>query len=116
MTRKNHYSPACPASYVAICVAVIVVLGLSRRAYADAGLVAHYSFEEGKGAVAKDTSGNGNHGKILGGAEWVKGPCGGALSLNGKDGYIDCGTGWDKKLPSAATFMIWCRAVTPQGG
>ena len=36
---------------------------------ADTGLVAHYTFDEGKGAVAKDGSGNGNHGAFKGGLD-----------------------------------------------
>lgn len=57
-----------------------------------AGLVAHYTFEEGGGRVLRDHSGNGNHGKILGGAKWVKGAWGTALEFDGRDDYVQCGT------------------------
>ena len=36
------------------------------------GLVAYYSFDEGKGNVVKDLSGNGNDGTVSPNAKWVK--------------------------------------------
>ncbi len=35
------------------------------------GLVARYKFDEGSGAIAKDSSGNGNDGTIIGNPEWI---------------------------------------------
>ena len=45
--------------------------GVSLATGAEPGLVAHYRFDEGVGAVAKDSSGRGNHGAIHG-ATFVK--------------------------------------------
>lgn len=42
-----------------------------------------WSFDEGKGTIATDSTGNGNNG-IIKGATWVKGKIGTALSFNGK--------------------------------
>ena len=39
---------------------------------------------------AKDTSGNNNHGALLGNPQWVAGKKGGALAFDGDD-YVDCG-------------------------
>jgi len=44
----------------------------------DPDLVAHYPFE----GNPEDASGNGNHGTITGGSEWVKGKIGDALHLD----------------------------------
>ncbi|HDY65919.1 MAG TPA: LamG domain-containing protein [Phycisphaerae bacterium] len=73
----------------------------------DDGLVAYYPFDEGSGAVARDKSGNGNDGKIIGGAKWGKGDWGSALDLDGADDYVDCGLGVD--ITAGGTVMIWAR-------
>ena len=62
-------------------------------------IVGIWLLDEGKGEVAKDTSGNGNDGKVVG-AEWVKGKIGMALAFDasnqleipasaGTDNYVD---------------------------
>ncbi len=51
-----------------------------------AGLLAYYSFDEGQGSIARDYSGNNNHGTLVGSPTWVDGMNGKALgfSNNGK--------------------------------
>lgn len=50
-------------------------------------LLTHLSFDEGRGAVAADSSGN-RHNGTLNGATWVPGHRGGAVSLDGSGGYV----------------------------
>jgi hypothetical protein len=50
------------------------------RSLAD-GLVAHWTFDEGTGAVVGDHSGNGHHGQLTGGTWITEGRFGGALDL-----------------------------------
>ncbi len=95
-----------------MCVTLQNALALA----AEPGLVAHYAFEEGGGAVAKDLSGQGNDGKLVGGAKWVRGPWGTAIELDGKDGYVDGGTGPSLNIAAAGTMMLWCFPQTLQGG
>lgn len=84
---------------------------------AEQGLVAHYSFDEGAGVVIRDQSGNGNDGKILGVATWVKGEYGSALELNGTDAYVDCGTSDSLlRVASSGTLEVWCCPDVVQGG
>ncbi len=52
----------------------------------DAGLVAHWKFDEGSGSTAFDSAGN-NHGQLYG-AQWVTGRIGGALGFDGVDDYL----------------------------
>ncbi|UCC97795.1 MAG: discoidin domain-containing protein, partial [Phycisphaerales bacterium] len=78
-----------------IClVSFVLALGLTLTGPAKADLVGWWKFEEGSGATANDSSGNGHHGTLLGIPEWVLGPdgFGGALAFN-PDGCtgIDCG-------------------------
>ncbi|HHT9111600.1 MAG TPA: LamG domain-containing protein [Candidatus Brocadiaceae bacterium] len=51
------------------------------------GLKAVYSFNEGSGTTAFDTSGYANNG-IISGATWATGKVGGALKFNGVDNYV----------------------------
>ena len=85
-------------------------------AEAELGLVAHYAFDDGQGTVARDSSGNGLHGRILGGVKWAKIPVGGALELDGRNGYVDCGKNFSHHIENAATLMLWCRPATLHGG
>jgi hypothetical protein len=60
-----------------------LVLGASTN-----GLVGYWNFDEGRGATAADSSGNGNNGTING-ATWTTGKVGsGALSFNGASSYV----------------------------
>jgi len=56
----------------------------------EEGLVGYWSFDEGQGNIAYDTSGMGNDGTIYG-AIYVDGKVGKALSFDGSDDYVDCG-------------------------
>jgi len=51
--------------------------------FSEKGLLACWNFDEGNGEEAKDSSGNGNHGKIRG-AKWSSGKIGHGLQFDGK--------------------------------
>ena len=72
----------------------------------DKGLVAYWNFNEGKGSLLHDLTGNGNHGKIHG-AEWVKCGRGHALRFDGTDDYVDCGTGPSLNITGPITLEAW---------
>jgi subtilisin family serine protease len=72
------------------------------------GLVGYWNLNEGSGAVAADTTGNGNNGAI-GGPVWTAGRFGGALSFDGSNDYVDLGTG--ASLNSMTTRMTLCTWV-----
>lgn len=55
------------------------------------GLVAGWHFDEGSGPTAFDSSGNNNDGTIYG-ANWTQGKFGWALSFDGIDDYVSCGS------------------------
>ena len=98
-----------------IAVLHVVLLSVA-LAQGKSGLVAHYSFDKGQGTEVVDNSGNGNDGRILGGVKWVTGRYGSALEFNGKDGYVDCGTGESLNIATGGTIMVWCKPATAQGG
>jgi hypothetical protein len=64
--------------------------GKPRRppAAADPDLVGHWTFDEGAGGDAKDSSGNHHDGKLKGGAGWAPGKIGGGLLCDGKGAYV----------------------------
>lgn len=72
-----------------------------------AKIIAAWLFDEGKGDVAKDYSGNGNDGKLMNGPQWVAGKFGGALEFDGKDDYVDCGNNESLDVIDAITVMAW---------
>jgi len=82
----------------------LIFVGLALFAFGqifavEEGLVGCWSFDEGQGNIAYDSSGIGNHGTIYG-ATWTDGIVGKALSFDGVDDYVDCG------VPSVVNFGI----------
>jgi hypothetical protein len=53
-----------------------------------ARLLAWWTFAEGDGDTAADSSGNGCTLQLMGEPDWTTGPGGGAIALNGKDQYL----------------------------
>lgn len=66
------------------------------------GLVGWWSFDEGTGTVAKDSSGNANDGTIYG-ATLVDGKYGKALSFDGVDDYVEVA---DSRTLNVSVFTI----------
>jgi hypothetical protein len=99
------------AKYLLIGIAVLFTVGtLPTSSYAQIApntIAGMWLFDEGKGDTAKDTSGNGNDGTILG-PEWVnEGKIGKALKFDGSDDYVDCGNGPSLDLTDQITFVAW---------
>ena len=74
------------------------------------GLIAHWTFDEGKGTVAKDSV-KGRVARLVQNPRWAQGVSGTALSLNGKKQYAEVPGGQDLLLGlKAFTFSIWIRS------
>lgn len=70
------------------------------------GLVGYWTFDEGSGTTAADSSGNGNNGTLVNGPTWVAGKVGaGALSFDGGNDRV--GTGSDSIGTNAITISAW---------
>lgn len=54
----------------------------------EAGLVGHWAFDDGQGAVATDGSPRRQHGKVVG-AAWTPGRFGGGLRFDGVDSHVE---------------------------
>ena len=83
-------------------------------AAAEEGLVAHYPMNEGTGAVAHDTTGNGNDGTITGGT-WVQYRGGHMLYFDGVDDEVNCGTGDLLDITGPITLSAWVRPESVPG-
>ncbi len=71
------------------------------------GLVGYWKFDELSGTTAADSSGIGNTATLINGPTWTTGKVDGALSFNGQNTYIDCGTGSSLNLTNSLTICAW---------
>jgi hypothetical protein len=90
---------------------LLLFLAAAAPAPGDAGLLLRWSFDEGSGAVAKDSSGNGLDGAVA--ASWAKAGDGSAVLLSGEPASIvKAVLPPDKRLGrSSWTFMAWVSPV-----
>ena len=88
---------------VCVCVMANVAMAAKPRA-----LLAEWNFDEGKGNIARDSSGNGHDAKIFEG-EWVKQGDGFALHLDGRDDYVDCGKSQALGITGPITIEAWIK-------
>ena len=89
----------------------LMALLLARLAVLEAGepaLVAHWTFDEGRGAVAKDTTGNG-HDAMLKNVEWVPSPRGHALRFDSKESLARYGQVDSMNLSGDMTLAVWVK-------
>ena len=109
-------------SHLSFFVIAVFVLALSMQA--SAGIVGQWLLNETSGTVAKDTSGNGNDGEIIGKANWVNGKFGRALELDGTSTGLKVAPGLELKNFTAVLWVnsgkdwgktrteLWCGSQT----
>jgi hypothetical protein len=76
---------------------------------AEPNLVAHWKFDEASGYIAYDSVGT-NNGYLSGGLTWITGFINGALSFDGQNDDVECGSG-----PSSyenITASVWMKTAT----
>ena len=100
-----------------VFIGIVYLCLFSTPAWAaqPAGLLAEWSFDEGKGAVARDGSGNG-HDAALSGASWVKQGEGFAVSLDGQDDYIDCTQAKPLEIAGPVSIEAWIKPTRKAKG
>jgi hypothetical protein len=80
-----------------VCVSLLITslmfIDLSYAKIDPKSVAGMWFFNEGKGKIAEDFSGNGNGGNITGNPKWVDGKFGKALEFNGVNDYVDIGAG-----------------------
>jgi len=78
------------------------------------GLSGQWNLDEGSGAVASDSSGNGNYGTLVYSPAWVSGKKGQAVNFNGSDNYIVLNQ--QPPLTAGFTFSAWVKRSADQFG
>ncbi len=101
------------------CLAIITI-SLTFAVYAHAELDFEtargiWLLDEGKGNVINDSSEYEHHGELQGG-EWVEGPEGPALSLNGQDDRVIIADSDSLYLEEAWTITAWAFVNTTENG
>lgn len=79
------------------------------------GLVLSYSFDEGDGTVAHDSSGNGNNGVITSAAWSGDGKLGGALVFDGRSSWITTAGSPSLDLTVGMTLEAWVKPASLGG-
>ena len=92
---------------VAVAVASWLTVATQARG-GPSGIVASYSFDEGRGAVASDNSGHGR-GVVLRGVKWTAGKHGRALSFNGRSSIATDPWRREPEADARATLEAWIR-------
>ena len=75
----------------------------------EQSLALYLPFDEGKGDIAKDASGNGNDGAIEGKAKWVDGKYGSALEFDSKNDYVEIPFSETLNITKDITIEVWVK-------
>jgi len=89
-----------------LIIGLLLILGTS-FAIAGRGLIAHWTLDEGTGTTARDVSGNGHEGELVGDAKWVDGHFDKALEFNGTDNEFVVVDADDLDGMSAMAITAW---------
>ena len=77
---------------------------ISQTQAQTSGLVGHWTFDEGSGTTANDSSGNNNTGTLTNGPTWTTGKIGQALNFGGPNDYVGAG---NIAVTNAQTKLTW---------
>ena len=94
-----------------IIIGLILILGIGQISIADVNpnLMGWWKLDETSGNIVTDSSGNGNHGFVIGSPTSVEGVIGRALRLDGQDDYIDCGGNPSLNITGQVTVAAWIK-------
>ena len=87
-----------------------------RDACAPSPLMASLEFSEGQGTTAFDSSGNGNHAALRGGATWGPGRIGGGLALDGTNDLAAIADAPSLAASNALSVAGWVRRTSAPAG
>src|SRR3989338_2817525 len=100
-----------------ILIFAFYILALPKQASAavsNLGLVGYWSFNEGTGSYAGDSSGNRNQGTLTNGPTWVDGKRGKAINFDGSNDYVVSGAAFSDlgTTNKPYTLSAWIKANT----
>jgi len=115
---KKLFIPLLIILAIATGYLVKTVLATSNPHTWTNGLVGYWSFD-GQYTTStdgtKDVSGNGNYGQFKNGVKPIAGIVGQALSFDGVNDYVDCGTGASLNITGDITMEAWVKFNTLSG-
>ena len=85
-------------------VGVFLLFSFELSAQSTNGLIGYWSFDETRGSIASDGSGNGNTGSLQGNAVFATGKLGNAISLDGTNSWVDIP---NQSLSGDFTIAAW---------
>ena len=95
---------------VVVLFSASLLFAVSSEAKMDPKTIAGiWLFDEGKGKVAKDSSGNENNGTLVNDPKWVDGKFSKALTFDGGSTYVDCGNGESLDITKEITVGAWVK-------
>jgi hypothetical protein len=99
---------------VGLAAAILVTAIAAAPAGADILPAGAWTLNEGKGAIARDSSGHHNEGHLEGLAQWASGRFQGALSFNGNASAVDV-PGSSSLEPAAVSVSVWVNGSASPG-
>lgn len=84
----------------------LLFAGLGQAKIDPKQLAGLWLFDENAGDEVKDSSGNGNHGKIMGKAKWIKGKFGSALEFDGTS-YVQVQDSDSLDMGQEVSIVFW---------
>lgn len=93
----------------------VLLLCMAVSAGAAPGPVAQWTFDEGGGKTADDSSGNG-HRATLFGPTWAKQGSGHALMMDGHDDYVECGSSAKMNITGPVSVELWVKPMRKAHG
>jgi len=95
--------------YFSLFITSLIFTDLSYAKIDLKSIVGMWLFDEGKGDIAADSSGNKNDGTLMNDPKWVDGKFGKALNFDATDDYVNLGS---MELPTnALTICAWFKTT-----
>jgi hypothetical protein len=97
-------------SFLVLSIAAVIVCISAPEVCAGIqdGLISYWALDEGDGTTAEDMAGA-NDGDIRGGASWVSGKFGTALSFDGAGANVNCGTDASLRPTTGISLSAWVK-------
>lgn len=89
-----------------LAIFILLIAGLGQAKIDTKNLAGLWLFDENDGDEVKDSSGNGNHGKIMGKAKWIKGKFGSALEFDGTS-YVQVSDSDSLDMGQEVSVLFW---------
>ena len=111
LTPSTSYSYRVRATDAAGNVSAYSPVATTTTLGVTSGLRVEYTFSEGNGSTAADTSGSGVTGTLNGAAWTTAGKHGNAVALDGVSAHVDLGNPAGLQLTGSATWSAWIYAT-----